>query len=264
MSASPSTAPSPRDTIINRIRKLSKFTIANGCTEAEALNAAARIAELIRANSITESELSLRADASGCITDEFCELRATQSEWMTCAPAIAKLYSCKVWVHQREDDWLGIGAPEPVCAIKYFGFPHDVAAAVATSALLYNAIKTELHRAPIRGRTRIRSFSLGMAARVHERILVLIATRDREAPRATAGNSLIVVKDAIVTEEFAKQNIHLRTLRSRSTTVDPDAYSRGKAAGERFDIGERRAMDDRRASSVDRSGAFRAPDPLFP
>lgn len=49
-------------------------------------------------------------------------------------------------------------------------------------------------------------------------------------PKLQTGSALIVLKDQLVTDEFAKLGLRFRNVRAR-TNVDMAAFSRGMAAG---------------------------------
>jgi len=235
-----------REALIDRIRKLQKFTLAAGCSEHEASAAAQKVSALIAEYDVTSDELRIRTDAKGCITDTFIELNATRSDWMTCALPIARLYHCRVWYTNDRADPLGLGFEQPITVLKYFGFPSDVAACVATSAIIYNSITGEAAALPRRsGKLYLESFRAGMIARICERLREM--TQQRQAAQVT-GQALIVLKDALVTEEYAKLNLRLGTVRS-STMKDYNsaAFAAGAAAGNRTDLGGKRVPATQRA-----------------
>ncbi len=227
-------SPSPdRAALIERIRKLAKFTIAAGCSEHEAAAAAAKVAELISAHNVQQSELSIRADARGCITDDFTEITKNRPDWADCIMPIAALYSCRTWYKHDYDDPLGLGLPQYTTKFMFFGFPADVAACIATCALIYNAVSGEA--AKFRGDKL--SFRAGMIARLRARLEDMERTVHRAAA-PSGSTALISLKHQLVTEEYAKLNLRLRATRpTASRAADSRAYAAGAAAGSRTDLG---------------------------
>lgn len=222
---------SERAALVKRIRALSRFTEANGCTETEAQAALAKVQELISAHNIRQDELSIREEGLHCTQDEFTELNSSVGDWMDCGLPIAALYNTKVWVAQRiEDDPLGLGLGSMrVAHMRFFGFAADVAASVATAAIICNAVNAESSR--FKGHRP--SFRAGMIARLCQRL------RDMKPKAAqSTGRGLIVLKDQLVTEQFAKLNLHLRNVRATRTTAhNSAAYAAGQAAGNGVNLG---------------------------
>ena len=215
-----------RQDIISRIQKLSKFTTASGCTEFEAASAAAKIAELISAHDVQDSELALRADAQGCIFDEFIDFASKQGEWTSAVPPIARLYHCKVYVQRRVENILELGA-KPVLAMRFFGFPQDVAACIATTSIIHAAV---MDARPAK-HLDCKSFRWGIVDRLQERLQELITAR--QAP----GRGLLVLKDQLVTEEFAKHGINLGRATKRTVSLDKNSWDAGRSEGSKIDLG---------------------------
>jgi hypothetical protein len=219
--------------IIAKIRKLSGITTDRGASEAEANYAAQRVAALVAEHDVSATELSVRADASACITDEFTELNAAD-DWLPCATLIARVYGCRVWMCTEMDDPFDLGLPMRVRRIRYFGCPVDVAACVATTAIIYTGLQTE--SAAFKGDRA--SFRLGMSHRLQARLGELWDRKRREYAGAPTGSALIVLKDQLVTEEYAKLNMRLSSHRTagRGRPVNSAAFAAGQAAGARAQI----------------------------
>jgi hypothetical protein len=226
-----------RERIISRIRKLASMTVERGASENEAAQAALLMSKLLEEFSVQSSELELRSDARGCIKDSIIAFHADRKPWMEALWAVAELYSCKAWRTYTTEDILGIGLTEDVTHLNFYGFPEDVAACLALGAIIQIArnggmaefIKTKDAR---RKGSRVRnialdSFDLGFAERITERIREIIAAK----PKAITGNALIVLKDQLVTEEWANYSKNMRWGRARAgyTIGDSAAYARGSA-----------------------------------
>jgi hypothetical protein len=239
-----------RDAIIARIQKLRAMTIAAGASETEAAFAAKRIAELIAEHSIGETEFTLTRDRLSCTRDRFAVMASAPEEWRAVMHPIKQLFSVKAWGERELSDILGIGRPIELKVYHFFGFPADVAAAVSLAEICQLAVlgavlpATKALGAPTRGNAKrlwTASFRTGMAQRLAERITALIPP-----PVMSQGTALIVVKDQLVTEEFAKLGLRL-VPRSFGTVADPHALAAGRAAAERVDLGGAKVgRDDRK------------------
>jgi hypothetical protein len=215
-----------REAAIARVVALRTKTIANGCTESEAMAAAAKAGELMDRYSLTMSDLDIR--------EEKCrqgEATAKQHDVEMCASTIARFCGCKVWRNLTK-------------GLDFFGLPHDVEVALYLVDLIKNTMDAEFKlwtRSPsypkgVHGRTLRRSFNVAFVGRVNARLKEMAAAREAAA-RTSTGTALVVVRNAVVAEQFAKLGIYLK--RSRSTTryrANPHAAAAGEAAGDRCNI----------------------------
>ena len=123
------------DRLKTRIQGLRSKTTDNGCTEAEALLAAAKVAELL-----DRSDLSLTAVE---IRDAQCEQRGYETRRKKriplddCVGAIAYFCDCRVW---REKSHSG--------DVRYvfFGLRSDIEVAHYLTEVIDNAVRSELGR----------------------------------------------------------------------------------------------------------------------
>lgn len=72
-------------------------------------------------------------------------------------------------------------------------------------------------------------FAAGMIARLQQRI-------DELKPKMQTGRGLMVLKDQLVKDEFAKLGIRLHNVNSGRTRLVPQAFARGFAAGAHVNI----------------------------
>jgi hypothetical protein len=222
--------PDALDKLRARIQALRAKTTANGCTEDEALAAAAKVAELLDRYELTLDEVALRAAA--CEMQAFEPARRKRIPLDDCIAAIAAFYDCRAWRERAAD-----GAVRHV----FFGLPADAAAAQCLAALVDEAVRTELGRyKTTRDYARFRhqerhlanaSFALGMVASIADRLEAMRGERD--GVRARSGRDLMVRKSAIVDAELARLRLDLRTSDgwSPGRLVAPEAYDAGTAAG---------------------------------
>jgi hypothetical protein len=213
------------DKLKARLQALRAKTIANGCTEEEALSAAAKVAELLDRHDLSISDLAMR--------EEQCEQAVVESNKKqrqpisACVPAIAEFCDCKVW---REKDGDG--------KIRYVFF--GLRPSIEMAQYVYDVIATAMRGAwgdYERSRRFIRythdekgSFLFGMAVSIAEKLTHMKTARD-EANRRGGGRDLVVVRHAIVDAEFAKLNLHLRQGRSSGKKVAAGAFEAGQSAG---------------------------------
>ncbi len=209
----------------SRLQALRAKTIANGCTEEEALSAAAKVAELLDRHDLSLSDLELRE--SPCEQSAIETGKKQRQPISACIPAIADYCDCKVW---REKDEKGIryvffGLRPSIEMARYV---HDVVAVAMQTAWTEYARKQRMIRY---AQDEKGSFLLGMAISIANRLSAMKAERD-EANRAETGRDLVVVRHAVVEAEFAKLDLKLRQGRGSGKKVAANAFEAGQSAGQ--------------------------------
>jgi Protein of unknown function (DUF2786) len=203
-------------------------TIANGCTEGEAVAAAAKVAELLDRYDLSLTDVEIREAA--------CERRAYETRNRKripldeCIGAIAEFCDCRVW---REKD-----AAKEVRYV-FFGLRADIEVAHYLTELIDAAVRTELGRyktsveyRQFRHQERHlanASFALGMVASIADKLSAMKAGRDQV--KISSGRELMVLKAAVVDTELEKLDLKLNTVDRPSRMVSPDAYDAGGVAG---------------------------------
>ena len=214
-----------------RIVKLSKMTVENGCSEAEAMTAAAKLAAILDENGMTAEEIkSFSREESGnkMETANFGNKKKLH-EVQFCVNAIAKFFDVKVWSATTSVNRV----------IRYFGFPNDVAAAIALTETLVYAMEGDFDRymlnnvQSVHGKTLRKNFMVGFAHRVSERLKELKLERNP----VTTGTALVVLKNQVVEAEAEKLNLQLKKGASNRTTANTAAYEAGQVAGGRVNLG---------------------------
>ena len=124
--------------LIGRIQGLRAKTVEQGCTEQEALAAAAKVAELLDRYGLSLSELDLQRQACDGAAVETSRKRVGPVD--DCVPAVAAFFDCRAW---------GEKAAAGTLRYVFFGLPADVAAARYLYDLVERAFdtKTALFRA---------------------------------------------------------------------------------------------------------------------
>jgi len=216
------------DRLKTRIQGLRSKTTDNGCTEAEALLAAAKVAELIDRYDLSLTDVEIR-DAQ-CEQREYETRRKKRIPLDDCIGAIANFCDCRVW---REKSQLGNAR------YVFFGLRSDIEVARYLTELIDNAVRSELGRYKISaGYRRFRhqdrhmansSFTLGMVASIADKLTAM--KRERDAVNNGTGRDLVVLKASVVDAELERLDLKLRTVHGATRMVSPMAYEAGGAAG---------------------------------
>jgi hypothetical protein len=216
------------DKLKTRIQALRAKTIDNGCTEDEALSAAAKVAELLDRYDLSLTDVEIRE--APCERREYETHRKKRIPLDDCIAAIANFCDCRAWREKTQD-----GESRYV----FFGLRSDIEVAHYLTELIDTAVRSELGRyktAPEYRRFRHKdrhmanaSFALGMVASIADKLTVMKAGRD-DANEGN-GRDLVVLKAAVVDAEFEKLDLNLRTIRRASRMVSMTAYEAGSAAG---------------------------------
>ena len=211
-----------------RIKALRAKTIDNGCTEDEALSAAAKVAELLDRYDLSFTDVELRA--APCERRTFETYRKKRIPLDDCIGAIALFCDCRVW---REKNALGENI------YVFFGLRSDIEVAHYLTELVDAAVRADLGRyktsaAYSKFRHQDRhlansSFTLGMVASIGDKLVQMKASRDQV--NETTGRGLVVLKTSVVDAEFDKLDLNLKSARSNSRMVSMTAYEAGGEAG---------------------------------
>jgi len=82
------------------------------------------------------------------------------------------------------------------------------------------------------------TFMNGFARRVNQRLAEMLKAREGEAPKTTTGTSLVIVKNAVVAEQYEALGLTLRsTNSSRAMSYSTAAHEAGQKAGDRVHLG---------------------------
>jgi hypothetical protein len=221
-----------------RIRALAARTVERGCSEAEALAAAAKVGELLEVYGLSMSEVELREEACVQRVVVFDDPRRQAMGWLF--PALLRFTECRGWTVGRAD-------------YVIFGLEPDVQMAeylmqVIATALHYEEWRFRASPDYLRSRAApqavLRSFRIGFADRIAARLEELgshrrateQAAQDQATRNGTAGTALVLIKQRKIDEGVKALGVRLRTV-TRSTVVrDKGAYGRGREAGGRVGL----------------------------
>jgi hypothetical protein len=237
-----------------RIRALAARTVERGCSEAEAMAAAAKVGELLEVYGLSMSEVELREEACVQRSLVFADPRRQALNWLF--PALLRFTGCRGWTVGRAE-YVLFGLEPDVQMAEWL--MHVIANALSWEEAQYRAGPDYVQRrgaasARSRGATSarsratpqaaLRSFRLGFADRVSARLEELGAHRraTEAAGRAAAeragstGTALIVLKERKIEQEFRALGVRLRTVTRSAVVRDRGAYGRGREAGGRVGL----------------------------
>jgi hypothetical protein len=200
----------------------------NGCTEAEALSAAAKVAELLDRYDLSLTDVEIRNGQ--CEQRHYETWRKKRIPLDDCIGDIASFCDCRVW---REKSHSGNAR------YVFFGFRSGIEVAHYLTELIDNAVRSELGRYKnSAGYRRFRhqdrhvansSFTLGMVASIADKLTAM--KRQRDAVRNGTGRDLVVLKASVVDAELATLDLQLRSVPGATRMVSPIAYEAGGAVG---------------------------------
>ncbi len=223
------------DRVITRIRALQAKTQEAGCTEAEAMAAAAKAEELLRRYDISLTPEQLAAQE--CAIERVPTARKRHEGLDDCAPAVARFCECWTWTETDAEERL---------THVFFGMPADVAAARALYELIETTFQTETARfktesiyaetpSPWRGQA-TRSFRLGLGSGIGAKLKELEAARLRHTMAAT-GRDLVPLKTRTMEEALDRLGVRLETRTLGSRSVDAKSFRLGQVKGRAFQPG---------------------------
>jgi hypothetical protein len=208
------------------IADLQKITEDNGATEAEALNAARRLGELLEKYNLDLTDAIVREDAARCVKNE-----VFAADDFAGTLVVGLKHFCGIIAYRE---------PGAGHAGKYvfFGVPQDVEIALYLYEVCAEAMDNDwqiyMDNFGYSMKKRM-SFRSGFASRVYSRLMEM--KRERDLRNASKCRDLIVLKDQLVTEEFARQ-VGIKLVKSSGGRVQGDnhAYLKGQEAGGRVNL----------------------------
>lgn len=208
------------------IQALQDKTTDNGCSEAEALEAARKMGELLEEHDLSLDDVGLREEAGQSKKNE---LYAADNYAGSMVAGIAKF--CSLVCYQENSK----GAAG---TFVIFGLEHDLEVAkylyeVCSEACDWDWSRyMETHGYSVKKRA---SFRAGFAGRIYERLMEMKAERDARMARMSDRTDLVVLKDQLVRGEFNKLGVRLTKAAPRNI-ADPNAYRQGQVAGAKVNL----------------------------
>lgn len=239
-----------------RIKALTEKTVANGCTEAEAMAAAAMVGRLLERYALSMDEIEIRT--ARCVQVEVPLGGRRRRPIDGCVPTIARFCDCKVWLARAtapNPEQPEFDPTRPTSRYVFFGFETDTALATYLFAVIDRAISTETAAfrqlnprfRGVRLRQAGSSFQHGVVARVSERLDAMHRARDAtvRAQRST-GTALILAKDRVVEDAFRETDVRLVSMSATGRRVITTAFRAGRTAGDRVNLNRPMSGDAQR------------------
>jgi hypothetical protein len=238
-----------REAILNRLRALAARTTDNGCTEAEALMAASKLASMMDRYDFDQADLATSGEPEEVVNrNHFVPRTKTLGNLKFVLKATAEFCDCRVWGSNAQVEKRG-----RVEVGVYFGRESDVLMAVYLTHLFETAARTgwSEYRAslgavldPVTGRPKANgnkmdrnSFECGMMKRLSERLREMKAARNAHVDDQTGrtGQSLVVTKNRLVEQAFQALSVKLHS-RNYKTRFNVAGYDAGRSAADRVNI----------------------------
>ena len=214
--------------ILQRMRMFSERTVANGCSEAEAMIAAQKLSELQSKYNLTLTELDI---------DEL----SFEAESVSLGNKVRHPVYCALYGLQ---EFCGVKLVMTGARLEIFGEPHKIDNARYMIELIkltmdaeyarykasweYEDAKMRYHPRRIRA-----DFMNAMGYRISKRLLDMAKQERSEAQsQAATGTSLVVLANQKLVAAFKKRHPRLGSGSGRSTS-NSSATSAGRAAGDR-------------------------------
>jgi hypothetical protein len=227
-----------------RIKALTEKTVANGCTEAEAMSAAEMVGRLLERYALSMDEIEIRS--SRCVQREVPLGGKRRRPIDGCVPSIARFCDCKVWL-ATATGWQDLAAGEIARGKRYifFGFETDADLAAYLFSVIDRAVTTETNSFKLahprlramRLRQGTAGFQHGLVARVAARLDAMHEEREAsvKAHRST-GTALILAKHQVVDDAFRETDVRLVSMSAVGAQVNVRAYREGWVAGEKVNL----------------------------
>jgi len=225
---------SPLDKILARIQALRSKTVAQGCTEAEALLAAEKVAELLDRYGVSLSEVEMKEQS--CANEGIETNRRRRSAVDECVGTIAIFCDCRSWYEKTASGHI---------KHVFFGLPADVAGARYLYEKIEYAFHTETRSFKLgylyyshpstHRRSAADSFQMGLGHGIRSKLRQLKEARSSKII-ATNGRDLVPVKKEVIDKELSGLGLNFRTVHTnRTKPVLSTAYHSGCLTGENLD-----------------------------
>jgi hypothetical protein len=217
-----------RETVIRRIRGLMEKTVANGCTEAEATAAAQAASNLLNKYQMSLTDIKIKGEE--CVDFGINTGVKDGGPMNAVCVAIAYFTDTKVRV------MYGAG-PLKTATHQFFGLETDTIVAGYIYDIIFRAMLYgwEDYRVGYEGYTQLpgsmkgkvkNGYQRGFATRISQKLREM-KDAQRKDNIHSSGRDLVVVKGAVVDEEYAKLNLKLKHAKAKNTAVDHAAYYAG-------------------------------------
>lgn len=240
------------NTIIEKIRALRARTETAGCTEDEAMEAAAMIARLMSKHELSDNDITeAEQTGAGVGTDDLGQTTKHRDAALDyVAGAIQRLTETKIVVTSTKR-----GNRTTESAFRVYGLDADREMATYLMEVVRGAATRGWNEHSARtgqtGTAARNSFRLGVCVRVAARINEVAQEREdaRKAQQeATQTGSALVIRKADLIRSIMPGGI--RTHRTRARTVDGQAFNAGQSYGNNVSLGRPVAGTQRAAGAI--------------
>lgn len=215
------------DKLRSLVAALRARTVANGCTEAEAVAAAGKLVELLDRYHADFPQALI--ETSACQRLELATHKKQRQPIGLCLPAIAALFDCRVWMERdasRKITHVVLGLPESLEMVATL--EQVIRQALAEGWEQFRASQRFIRQ----GDDAKASFQFGMAASLAERILAVVAEREQAAPALADGRALVVVRRSLVDQAFGDLGLTLRESDGSGRRFDGALFTQGQQAAD--------------------------------
>jgi len=218
-----------------QIRAMSNKTVANGCTEAEAMTAIAMVGKLLQKYNLSMDEVQLRDEK--CDTLQIHTGSKHKDGLYYAVSAIADFCDCKVWTVRSKNglSYSFFGQESDRLMVRYL---FDVITSALNTELAAYKTTPEYNRCHVRGvskRGASSSFGIGMGRRISQRLYDIIRS-NRKENETTGNNALVVLKSQLVSDAYANLQLRLKKAYSNTTVTDGQSYYKGAEAANRVNL----------------------------
>lgn len=239
-----------RSRIIKKVHGLLSKTVDNGCTENEAIAAAAKAGELMDFYNLEITDIEIRE--TKCRHLEIELSTSIGGKLDSCIVAIGRFCDTKTWYTRGRKSYTADNKPSLVRGAVYhfFGLEQDVEIVEYLYKILDAAIETELAAFKLseaylmspRKKTATKTFCRSFSGRIYSRLTAMkiervneLAKHDKTMERT--GRSLVLVKQDYIEDEFDRDlGIKLSKRGRSSHTHDNNAARAGTEAAGRVSM----------------------------
>ena len=220
-----------REKMIDKVRALFAKTVDAGCTEDEAISAAAKAGDLMDQYDLTQSEVDLEREQSSIDPEgKVWGKKKAHESWMAVS-AVGRFTNCTGYRDNKHAD----------VECVFIGFPQDREVAFYLMELIKNCMEMSFRQylnsserpEYVHGRTLRASFMRGMVARIAVRLNVMTAARKRA--KQSSSTALVVLKDQLVIKRMNELGIHVRGI-SSNYQGSTAAHAAGREAGNKVNL----------------------------
>lgn len=232
--------------IKKKVHALLSKTVSNGCSEAEAMTAAAKAGEMMDFYNLQITDIDIRETKCKHLKIELATVIGGKLDG--CIVGIGKFCDSKTWFSRGYK--LYGGAVQRGGIYNFFGLEQDVEMAEYIYKLLEHAVESELkvfkktdaYKNAHRKKAATKSFSNAFSSRIYHRLNEMKREREAELDRKSqemerTGRAIMVIKNDHIEEEFERElNIKLSSRKVTRRSYNRDASAAGSAAADKVNI----------------------------